>query len=141
MNARVGRWTLVALLLAGCGAEESSLPCAARLDLACAPLYDPTYDQIFTRTLHPTCAQPGSSCHAAEGAKGGLVFDDADTAYALLLGQRDGRARVTAGDPACSLLVERLESTDKAVVMPPGGALSAAERCAVVQWIKNGAKR
>jgi len=123
----------------GCG--EPALPCVEHLDLACAPLYSPTYDEIFTRTLHPTCAQAGGSCHAAAGAQGGLVFEDADTAYALLLGQMGERARVVPGDTSCSVLVERLSSTDKTVVMPPGGALPDAERCAVIQWIKQGAKR
>jgi Planctomycete cytochrome C len=141
-RAALGSLLLAGVTVAiGCGNGEPSLPCVQPLDLACAPLYSPTYDEFFNRTLHPTCAQPGGSCHAAAGAQGGLIFEDADAAYALLLGEKDGRARVTAGDPSCSLLVERIASADKAVVMPPGGALSDAERCVVIQWIKEGARR
>src|SRR5262245_49672111 len=81
----------------GCSGGEPSLPCVANLDLGCAPLYAPTYDQIFTRTLHPTCAQAGGSCHAAAGAQGGLVFEDENAAYALLLGETEKRARVVPG--------------------------------------------
>lgn len=110
------------------------------LSTDCAPLYEPSYEQVFSRTLAPTCAPPGSACHAASGAKGGLVFEDADQAYAMLLGQTDGEQRVLPGDPACSPLVIRLEADDS-TVMPPGAALSAAERCSVIQWIANGAER
>lgn len=110
------------------------------LDLTCAPLYTPTFDQVFTRTLKPTCALSGASCHASEGAMGGLVLADADGAYAALLGQNGARTRVVAGDAACSLIIERLDATD-ANVMPPGAPLADAERCAVAQWIQNGAKR
>ncbi|MFT3769240.1 MAG: hypothetical protein QM820_27695 [Minicystis sp.] len=81
----------------------------------------------------------GASCHAAEGNQGGLAFTDADTAYALLLGQ-SGEARVSAGD-TCSELMARLDATDPGALMPPGAQLSEAERCAVATWIRNGAKR
>ncbi len=141
-----GRAPLPAFLVAGgaaialgCGPSAPVFECVKGLDLACAPLYDPTFDQVFNRTLHPTCAQPGSNCHASEGAKGGLVFEDASASFALLMGDTDGRARVIAGDAACSLIVERLASAD--LGMPPGGPLSDAERCAIVQWIEAGAKR
>jgi Planctomycete cytochrome C len=129
------------VLLAGAAGCSGPAPseCVAKLDLSCAPLYTPTFDQVYTRTLHPTCAQSGASCHSTSGAMGGLVFEDPDAAYALLLGENAGKARVTPGDAACSLLMERLESTTKP--MPPGAPLADAERCAVAQWIQNGAKR
>jgi hypothetical protein len=138
-------WRISALLgtlvlASGCGTEDPTQACVQSLDLTCAPLYDPTFDQVFTRTLKPTCALSGASCHAAEGAMGGLVLTDADSAYAALLGQDGGKGRVVAGDAACSLIIERLDATD-ARVMPPGAPLADAERCAVAQWIQNGAKR
>ena len=71
---------------------------------------------------------------------GGLIFADEDSAYAALLGEGGGKSRVVAGDAACSLMIERLDATD-AKVMPPGAPLADAERCAIAQWIQNGAKR
>lgn len=110
------------------------------LDTAtCQPLYDPTFDNVYEKTLAKTCALSGSSCHSAEGAQGGLSFESADAAYEHLTG--GGDPKVKSGDAACSLLVERIESTDDATLMPPGSPLSDAERCAIEQWIQNGAKR
>lgn len=130
-----------ALLLAACSSKDSELTCVTNLDLSCAPLYAPTFDNVFTRTMKPTCAQPGGACHAAAGAQNGLVLENEGAAYALLLGKTDGRARVLPGNAACSLVTEHLESTDASQVMPPGGQLQQAERCAIEQWIQNGAKR
>jgi hypothetical protein len=72
---------------------------------------------------------------------GGLVFENIDMSYALLLGQNGGKARVIPGDPACSLVVEKLESTDPTFRMPPGTPLLPGEQCTIVQWIAQGAKR
>jgi hypothetical protein len=132
----------LAALAPGCStpAETTTSACVQGLDLACAPLYEPTFDQIYTRTLKPTCAISGASCHASEGAMGGLVFADADGAYAELLGQNGAKKRVVAGDAACSLVMERLAATEGAL-MPPGAPLADAERCAIARWIQNGAKR
>jgi hypothetical protein len=113
----------------------------AGLSTACAPLYDPTFQQIFERTLKPTCAQAGGACHAMDGARGGLIFEDPDRAYQLLLGQDGARRRVSPGDPACSLMVEKLESKDPSFVMPPGAPRPEAERCAIEKWIAAGAAR
>ena len=115
----------------GCGDDE----CVEDLSTDCAPLYSPTYDEVFTRTLAPTCAQPGAACHSSQGRKGGLVFEDADEAYTLLVGQA-----VVPSDAACSPLVVRLEASDS-TVMPPGSPLDPAERCSIIQWIANGAER
>src|SRR5690348_6224963 len=75
-----------ALIASACSGGDV---CLTSVDTACAPLYTPTFDQIFARTLQPTCAQAGASCHASAGGMGGLVFEDADAAYALLLGRTD----------------------------------------------------
>lgn len=132
-------WTLAATaVIIGCGGESD---CVTDLPLDCAPLYEPTFDQIYARTLAPTCAASGASCHAPEGSQGGLSFGDADAAYAALLGKGGGTARVLPGDPACSVLIERLYTTDPSTVMPRGAPLSDAERCVFTQWIANGAKR
>jgi hypothetical protein len=99
------------------------------------------YTTIFDKTFHPTCAAGKGTCHTADAAKGGLVFENADDAYALLLGTKDGRKRVVPGDPACSLVMERLSSSDPSFHMPPGASLLPAETCAIAQWIAQGAKR
>ena len=126
---------------AGCGEPAPSGECVDTLDVAtCNPLYSPTFDEVYERTLAKTCALSGASCHAAEGQAGGLSFESADAAYDHLTSGET--PHVIAGDAACSPLVERIEATDDdARVMPPGSPLSDAERCAIEQWIENGAKR
>ncbi|HET6610506.1 MAG TPA: c-type cytochrome domain-containing protein [Kofleriaceae bacterium] len=127
--------------LAGCpGPDDPGTPECVTVDPSCAPLYQPVYDEIFTRTLAPTCGVAGNSCHSSEGRKNGLAFADPDEAFDLLLGS-DGHPRVSPGDPECSLIVERLASSDPDFQMPPGAPLSAAEQCVIQQWIADGAKR
>lgn len=131
MRAALALW----LGLCGCAGE------CVQVSAACTPLYAPAYGEIFVRTLSRTCAQPGPACHAPEGARGGLVFSDAEASYRRLLGQTGRPALVQPGEAGCSPLVRRLESTDPRTQMPPGAALPAAERCAIVQWIERGAPR
>lgn len=124
--------------LAGSMAPACSDDSCVEVDVAsCTPTYDPTFDNLFSRTLGPSCGVTGGACHGAEGAKGGLILEIADEAYTLLL---DGR--VEPGDPGCSLLVQRIESTDGSVKMPPGSrTLAAGDRCAIERWIADGAAR
>jgi hypothetical protein len=125
------------VLLPGChGGEEST--CLEALPGDCAALYEPVFEQVYQQTLASKCAVPGGACHAAAGAKGGLALEGIDAAYDNLLA--DG-VRVVPGDPECSVLVHRLESTDSSFVMPVGAPLSQAERCAIQEWIRNGALR
>ena len=140
----------VALALISCAACSSNDPapgsgleCVAGLSTDCSPLYATSdFTTLYTKILHPSCATGGSTCHAKSGSKGGLVFEDEEQSYELLLGNVDGRARVVPGDPSCSILVERLEVTRSTLRMPPGPTpLSAGERCNVVRWIADGALR
>lgn len=123
---------ILLVLVIGCGEDETCLT----VDEDCQPLYEPTFDEVFARTLAVKCGVPGGACHATEGGRGGLVLDDVDEAYARLL---DGR--VVPGDPGCSLLVQRLESRQSGFAMPPGNQLDEAERCAISRWIADGAER
>jgi len=152
-SRRVTAWTVgsraVALVvvsaLGGCSSDPpppDPFACVENLSTDCAPLYDPPdYSTIFSKILQPTCAAGMGTCHTSDAQMGGLVFEDADDAYARLLGDV-GRARVIPGDPACSLLVIRLESHDPNVRMPPGPTpLLESERCTVIRWIADGALR
>jgi len=135
------------LLASGCGTKDppkdAGLACVDGLRTDCSPLYDPPiYSTLFSKILHPTCATGQNTCHTRPASMGGLVFEDEQESYELLLGTTGGRQRVIPGDPACSLLVERLEAHDPDVRMPPGTTpLSDAERCDFVQWIAAGAAR
>lgn len=131
---------------AACASDPPTFACVEDVKPDCSPQYLPAvYGTIFEKILRPTCASGRGTCHTADGAKGGLVFDDADTAYDLLLG-RGGSPRadavVVAGDPACSTLVKRLYASDPAARMPPGPTgLSAGEICTFTRWIGDGAPR
>ena len=137
----VGSLGLIALAsataTASCGSDEGAPAECTTFEPSCAPAYEPTFAQVFERTLKPSCGVSGRSCHAAEGHQGGLVYEDADQAHALLL----DRGVVKPGDAACSPLALRITSTDKFRRMPPAGLLPAAEQCAVQTWIANGARR
>lgn len=136
------------VLLALCGAHcttasDDEQPICVSVSQDCDPLYTPTYDALFERTLNPTCGQPGSTCHQSGGAGAtrGLIFNTPDHAYGVLLDRSRSWPLVKPGDPGCSKIVYKLTSTDSSVMMPPGLPLSAEERCVVIKWIAMGAPR
>jgi hypothetical protein len=148
--ARAHAGLLISVLLPlGCGTDPapSDPVCLAGLALDCTPAYVPTYDAIFADVFARSCgaASTGGSCHygpTPAQAKAGLPLSDPDTAYMALMGTLDGRARVIANQPECSILVQRLESSDAAFRMPVGNnRLPESTRCAVRQWIAMGAQR
>ncbi len=124
---------LGAALSVGCSSSGQASSCTTPAPTTCSPLYDPTYEQVFARTLKPTCAAGGSSCHSA--GKGGFLVDDIDATYTRI------SERITPSKPECSVVVDRLYSTETGYAMPPGAQLSEAERCSIVQWIAAGARR
>jgi hypothetical protein len=139
----VGRSVLVSLSFAcavGCSSEE---PVCAPVARDCAPLYEPTYDALFRRTLNPSCGVAGSTCHQSPGAGTalGLAFDSPDGAYAALLDDSRSWRRVVPNNPECSKIVHKITSHDAHVVMPPGRPLSGPEQCVIIRWIANGAAR
>ena len=119
-------------LIAACASDPP--PACITVDTACAPLYAPTFANVYTMTLQPTCGSTNSSCHSAAGLQGGMSFEDAAHAYAAL---RNGR--VMPGNPGCSKMIVRTSSPGTDYQMPPGDPLSAAERCALIQWVQAGA--
>lgn len=122
-----------AIVLAGCPGEEGP-PACITVDTTCAPLYAPTFDNVYSMTLVQGCGSDRTSCHSAEGRKGGLSFEDPQTAYDGLLA-----GRVTPGDAACSEMIVRTSSPGADYQMPPGSTLSAPTRCALIQWVHAGA--
>ena len=129
---------LFALVCAGCSSEpEETMPACFDVPASCAPLYQPVFEEIHKRTLVPTCAQGGASCHSDEGKRGGLALEQVDAAYAALV---DG-SRVIPGDAPCSEVIVRTHQTGKDWSMPPRGPLSEAERCVLQLWVEQGAKR
>jgi hypothetical protein len=136
---------LGALLVASCSGgdppQAPAPPCVENLNVDCTDVfYEPTYTNIYTKTLELQCTL-GSNCHSAAGAMGGLVLATADGAYDALLGLKGGTKRVVPYDPTCSPLMVRLESRDNNFVMPQGMRLSEFALCDFMQWIKNGAQK
>ena len=131
----------IALLLLTSACDGQTAQNCVDIDPTCAPLYEPSFDAVFTQTLVTSCGLGTTSCHSAEGAQAGLSFDEADLAYELLLEDAEGGPLVLEGDAGCSPLVAILRSQDASVVMPPGDPLSESEICAIEQWIDGGALR
>jgi hypothetical protein len=102
----------------------------------CTPAYEPTYDNLYANTFQPTCAKSGFSCHSPEGHQGGLNFFDKEAVYEQLLNRP-----VKAGSPECSDLVQRVTSLDAFQRMPPGKSIPPGEQCAIIEWVRAGAKR
>jgi hypothetical protein len=127
-------WSVAALagLYAACASDPP--PSCITVDTGCAPLYPPTFDNIYTMTLRDTCGSQRASCHSAAGRQGGMSFEDPQHAFDAL---RSGR--VVPGNPGCSKMIVRTDSPGASYQMPPGDPLSEPERCALIQWVQGGA--
>ena len=123
---------VLALLVAGCPGGDQ--PACVDVDLTCNPLYVPTFDNVYENTLKNGCGSARVSCHSAAGHQGGMSFEDPATAHAALLA-----GRVIPGDASCSVMIVRTSSPGTSYEMPPSAPLSQAERCALIQWVQNGA--
>lgn len=132
--AGAGAW----MLGAGCGTSGASGASGGCMDapLDCKPIVaPPTFDAIYANVLAPSCASGAGQCHGS-AASAGLDLRTADSAFEGL------SRRVEPGSAGCSLLVRRVESPSSSFRMPPGPTpLGEAERCAIRQWIADGAKR
>ncbi|HEU4733563.1 MAG TPA: c-type cytochrome domain-containing protein [Kofleriaceae bacterium] len=117
---------------AGCTSDPP--PSCIPVDTGCAPLYAPTFDNVYAMTLQNTCGSTRASCHSAAGHQGGMSFETEPRAYEVLLA-----GRVTPGNPGCSKMIVRTDSPGATYQMPPGDPLTAPERCALIQWIAAGA--
>lgn len=124
------RFAALIAVLAGCG--DPPLECAV-VDLACAPQYEPTFENVFENTLVPDCSS--GACHDAVAPRGGLDLSEIETAYEGL------QSRLDVDDVACSELVARLYTDEPAWHMPRGETLAESETCAVMLWVAAGAPR
>lgn len=123
--------TLAFCALFGCD-DDPPANCLAVDPTDCAPLYEPTFANVYERTLLGSCAVGGSACHGSDGTTSGFQLVDRESAHAAVL------EYVTPGDAVCSPLSTRLDGVG-AGQMPPGTALDAASKCAIRQWIADGA--
>src|SRR5512134_700571 len=71
----------VAAALAGCSGGDPPLECNMTVTPTCAPLYQPTFDNVYSMTLMPHCGSGTRSCHSDAGMKGGMSFQTIDQAY------------------------------------------------------------
>jgi hypothetical protein len=148
--------TAALLLLLGCGGgggggngdDDDQETCLTSLPSCNSLPFPATFDNIYDQVLIKSCgsSSTGTSCHYGptdDKAQHGLVLSDPDVAYDHLLGMtKDGRARVMPMDAKCSILMERLQSMDPSFRMPVGSQpLPVGERCAISEWIEQGAKR
>ena len=129
-------FAVLAIVVAGTSSACEDGGQCIEIQSECNPLYEPVFDEVFSRTLKPGCAIAGNSCHSGPSAQAGLRMDEADEAYRMLVTQ----GRLLPGDPSCSLLSRRLVGSGGGI-MPPGAMLSDNERCAIEKWIEDGAKR
>ena len=127
------RMLLAVCLLAGCPSEPP--PACKTVDTACAPGYVPTFTNVYNNTIVPSCGTQNSSCHSERGQAGGLAMHTQDVA----LQQLQMLGRVKAGDASCSEMIVRIDSPGTDYQMPVGDPLSPEERCALIQWVEQGA--
>ena len=125
------------LRLGGMSGCSDMLPTCITLTPACRPLYSPTFENVYNNTIAKKCGGDSASCHSLEGMRGGLVLTDRTTAFTALTSGDTGRA--VASDAACSGVIVRISSAGHAWSMPPEAPLGEAERCALEQWVQNGA--
>jgi len=94
----------------------------------------------FNRDVRPILAENCLACHGPDGLgrKAGLRLDREAEATA----ERKGAAAVVKGDPARSLLVQRIKSPDPKKLMPPSSTkkmLKPREIETLERWIAEGA--
>jgi Protein of unknown function (DUF1553)/Protein of unknown function (DUF1549)/Concanavalin A-like lectin/glucanases superfamily/Planctomycete cytochrome C len=96
----------------------------------------------YRRDILPLLSDRCFTCHGPDSAtrEAGLRLDQRGVAVAEL---GSGVTAIVPGDAAASALVERIESTDEAIQMPPvdsGKTLSAREKALLRRWVEQGAE-
>jgi hypothetical protein len=124
----------------------SAVVVAIALGLGCSPDH-PTMQPTaaapvsFYREVRPILAEHCFPCHGADSAsrQAGLRLDSAAEAFAT---RPTGPPVIVKGDPAGSLLFQRISAADPARRMPPPSAdwaLSAQQVTLIETWITQGA--
>jgi hypothetical protein len=95
----------------------------------------------FNRDIRPILAAACLKCHGQDAShrQADLRLDDQSSATA----PRDSGKAIAAGDPAASLLWQRIQSADPELVMPPPDSvrqLSIEEKAKIKEWIEQGGK-
>jgi len=92
----------------------------------------------FGRDIQPLIAKHCVLCHGPDQSEGGLRLDDPDAATSQL---DSGNFAIRAGDPASSVLLDRVTTDDESLRMPPeGDPLGQAEIEKLRAWIADGAE-
>ena len=128
-------WLCATVLFAGCSETPPPTCTALVLDEACAPLYQPSFTNVYANTITTDCGSSRGACHA-DGGESKLSFATEQAAYDNLL-----RDYVTAGNPECSEMIVRTADVGEDYTMPQGDSLGESERCALQQWVRQGAVR
>lgn len=130
VQAACAVWTLASIVWpAPAGAGETGSPPAAVAEID------------FNRDIRPLLSDRCFSCHGPDAAKrqAGLRLDEPAGARLVL---DSGQRGVVPGDVAASGVLDRIESTDPDLVMPPphvGKPVTAAEADLLRRWIAAGA--
>src|SRR6266436_6371630 len=91
----------------------------------------------FNRDIRPILSDKCYTCHGPSKQMGTLRFDREEVAKHELSG---ARFAIVPGDPAKSLIIQRITATTPATRMPMGGEpLSAREVELMRRWIEQGA--
>jgi hypothetical protein len=103
---------------------------------------EPTSPIDFARQVRPLLANHCFACHGqdSETREAGLRLDERVSAIGAL---ESGARAIVPGDVASSTLVQRIESADPDLVMPPPAAkkpLSDGDKQLLRRWIAEGAK-
>lgn len=109
---------------------------APALQSPAPPPANPAVD--FDKQVRPLLTRTCFRCHGDEKQRGGLRLDQR---AAALRGGDSGKPAVKPRDPAGSLLLQRLKTTDLKVRMPPRDdpALTPEEMALLERWIAEGA--
>jgi polyvinyl alcohol dehydrogenase (cytochrome) len=108
--------------------------------------FDPIFSAIYNEIIVGKGCNTGS-CHGSD--QGNLLMSSQSEAYANLVGVKasgplcgaSGLTRVVPGDPASSLMFDKVSSATPVCgsTMPPGAPLSAQEVEQIRSWIERGA--
>ncbi len=129
------RIALVFVLLVGLGSARGEEPQAKKTG-------GPAASVNYARDVRPVLSDNCFACHGPDDQKrkAGLRFDTKGGAFAKL---ESGSTAVVPGKPEESELIDRIESHDADLQMPPkksGKQLTAAQIAILRRWVEQGAQ-